>query len=154
MSNIMMVLKSEIIRLACKEAKRESTPTRKIIATQRSLIADLRRQVSAMQKELSALKKTAGSSQKTVLAKNEPEGRFWITGKGVKALRKKLGLTQANLARLAGVSLATIVNWEATEGKISLRRKATAARLQEIRGMKKRAVAEILGKTKGKKVRA
>lgn len=153
MSNVMTVLKSEIIRLARKEAKREAAPVRKIIASQRGLIADLRRQISAMQKDLSALKKTAGASKKTVLAKTEPEGRFWITGKGVKALRKKLGLTQANLARLAGVSLATIVNWEAAEGKISLRRKATAARLQEIRGMNKRAVAEILGKTKQKEAK-
>ncbi len=153
MSNIMMVLKSEIIRLARKEAKREMAPVRKIIASQRGLIADLRRQVNAMQKELIALKKTAGAPKKNVLAKTEPEGRFWITGKGVKALRRKLGLTQAGLAHLAGVSLATIVNWEAADGKIPIRRKATAARLQEIRGMNKRAVAEILGKPKGKKAK-
>lgn len=152
MSNVMNVLKSEIVRLARKEAKRESAPARKLTAVQRGLIADLRRQISAMQKELSALKKTVSTSTKGMPAKTQPEGRFWITGKGVKALRKKLGLTQANLARLTGVSIATVVNWESVDGKIPLRRKDAAARLQEIRGMKKRAVAEILGKTKRKRV--
>lgn len=151
MANVMMVLKSEIIRLARKEAKRAAGPARKLSAVQRGLIADLRRQVNAMQKELNVLKKTAAASNKAVLAKTQPEGRVWFTGKGVKALRKKLGQTQAGLARLAGVSLATVVNWESTDGKISIRRKETLARLQQIRGMNKRAAAEIAGKPKRKR---
>lgn len=154
MANVMNVLKSEIIRLARKEAKSASAPARKIIAVQRGLIADLRRQVNALQKELGVLKRTVSASRKAVAPKEHPAGRFWITGKGVKALRKKLGLTQAGLARLAGVSLATIVKWESAEGKISIRRKGTAARLQEIRVMKKRDAVAVAGKPKRKKAKA
>ena len=154
MANVMEVLKSEIIRLARKEAKRASAPARKLTAAQRGLIADLRRQVGAMQKELAVLKKSASASARAIAEKKQPEGRFWITGAGVKALRKKLGLTQAGFARLAGVSIATIVNWEAAEGKISIRRKGTAARLQEMRGMKKRDAAALAGKPKRKKAKA
>ena len=69
-----------------------------------------------------------------------PEGRSWITGKGIKALRKRLGLTQAALASLAGVSSPAVVQWEKKSGKIRLR-KATATKLQEIRKMKKRTLA-------------
>lgn len=145
MSNIMKELKSEISRLARKEIKGELAPARKAIVAQRGLIADLRRQVNAMQKELNALKKSIPAPNKAVLEKAEPKGRFWMTGKGVKALRKRLGLTQASLAKLAEVSSQAVVNWEAQKGKINFR-KATAGRIQGIRGLGKREVAEILGK--------
>ena len=154
MANVMNVLKSEIVRLARKEAKSEAAPARKLIAAQRGLIADLRRKVNAMQKELSVLKKARPSAGKAAAEAEQPSGRFWITGRGVKALRKKLGLTQADFARLAGVSVPTIVNWESSKGKVSIRRKETPVRLQQLRRMNKREAAEILGKRKGKKAKA
>lgn len=145
MSNVMKELKSEITRLARKEIKGELAPARKSIVVQRGLIADLRRQVNIIQKELNALKKAIPSPEKAIQAKDAPEGRFWITGKGVKALRKRLGATQAGLAKLVGVSSQAVVNWEAHKGKINLR-KATAGRLQEIRGWGKRDMARVLEK--------
>ena len=144
MSNILKELKAEITRLARKEIKGELAPARKSIVAQRGLIADLRRQVNAMQKELNALKKAIPAPEKTILAK-EPKGRFWMTGQGVKTLRKRLGLTQKAFAGLAGVSSQAVVNWEAHKGKINLR-KATGARLQGLRGKGKREVAEMLPK--------
>jgi len=145
MSNILKELKSEITRLARKEIKGELATPRKSIVAQRGLIADLRRQVNALQKELNALKKAVPAPEKTILAK-EPQGRFWITGQGVKALRKRLGLTQAGLAKLAEVSSQAVVNWEGKKGKINLLRKATGGRLQELKSMGKREVAEILAR--------
>ena len=144
MSNLMKELKAEIARLARKEIKQALAPAKPVTAAQRGLIADLRRQVNAMQKELNTLKKSVPAPGKAVLAKTEPAGRFWITGPGVKALRKRLGLTQADLARLAGVSGPAVVQWEKKSGKIGLR-KATAGKLQEIRGMGKKQAAEVLG---------
>jgi DNA-binding transcriptional regulator YiaG len=150
MSNVMKELKSEITRLARKEVKGELATPRKSIVAQRGLIADLRRQVNAMQKELNALKKAV--PEKVVLAK-EPQGRFWMTGQGVKALRKRLGLTQASLAKLAGVTSNAVVLWEGKSGKINMR-KATGARLQELKGKGKREVAEILAKEPKAKAKA
>ena len=153
MSNVMKELKAEISRLARKEINKSLAPVKKVTASQRSLIAGLRRQIDALQKEIKALGKAAPA---IVPAATEAAGRFWITGKGVKALRKRLGLTQAEMGRLAGVSGPAVVNWEKNAGKLGLR-KATAGRLQEIRGLKKRAAAVLLGgavkkpaKTKGK----
>ena len=145
MPNIMSALKSEISRLARKEAKQVVAPVKKASANYRGLIAGLRKQVVALQNELAALKRAAPKAEKVLGAKETPEGRFWITGKGVKALRKRLGLTQARFANLAGVSVPTIVNWEKVEGKVEIRRKATMARLQELKGKGKREVAAMLG---------
>ena len=146
MSNILKELKSEISRLARKEAKGVVSPVKKASAAYRGLIAGLRKQVDALQKEVSSLKKAVPAPEKAILAKTEPEGRFWITGKGIKALRKRLGATQAQLAKLVGVSSQTVVNWEAHKGKINLR-KAAAGALQGLRGKGKREVAQMLGET-------
>ena len=144
MSNIMKELKSEITRLAKKEAKAVVAPVKKVNATYRGLIAGLRKQVDALQKEVSSLKRAMPKAEKALTA-NETKGRFWITGKGIKALRKRLGVTQAGLAKLAGVSGPAVVQWEKKSGKIGLR-KTTAGRIQEIRGKGKREVAEMLPK--------
>ena len=156
MSNVMKELKAEISRLARKEAKSVVSPVRKASATYRGLIAGLRKKVVALQKEVVVLRKAVPSPEKAIQAKTEPEGRFWITGKGVRKLRKRLGLTQAVFGKLVGVTPNAVVLWERKKGKVGLR-KATAGRLQEIRGKGKREVAEILargpkakGKAKGK----
>ncbi len=143
--NAMSVLKAEISRLARKEAKAIVAPVQKASANYRVLIAGLRKQLDALQKDVAILKKAVPSPEKAIQAKDAPEGRFWITGKGVKALRKRLGATQAQLAKLVGVSSQAVVNWEAHKGKINLR-KATAGKLQGIRGMGKRDMARVLEK--------
>ena len=155
MSNVMKELKAEISRLARKEAKSVVSPVRKASATYRGLIAGLRKKVVALQKEVAVLRKAVPSPEKAIQAKAEPQGRFWITGKGVRKLRKRLGLTQAVFGKLVGVTPNAVVLWERKKGKVGLR-KATAGRLQGIRGKGKREVAEILAKgpkAKGKKAK-
>ncbi|MBW2714417.1 MAG: helix-turn-helix domain-containing protein [Deltaproteobacteria bacterium] len=121
--------------MARKEIKKELDPVKRVNAAQRGLIANLRRDVTELQKEVARLKNAAGKA--APVAVEEPEGRFWISGKGVASLRNKLGLTQAGLAELAGVSTQSVVKWEKHEGKISFRQEKTAARMQQIRGMTK-----------------
>ena len=149
MPNIMSVLKAEIARLARKEAKQIVAPVKKTSANYRGLIAGLRKQVGALQKEIAALKISTPKAEKAI-AEIEPQGRFWISGKGVRTLRKRLGLTQAQFAKLAGVSVQSVVNWEAAKGKAPIRRKTSIARMQQIRGLRKRQLAEIMGKGKAK----
>jgi DNA-binding XRE family transcriptional regulator len=154
MSNVLKELKAEITRLARKEIAQELAGVKKINASQRGHIAELRRQIGALQKDVADLKKTVPARPKAALEPKEPAGRFWITGKGVKALRKRLGLTQAQFGKLADVSHPTVVKWEGSSGKLELRRKATVARLQAIRGMGKKQAAEIVGKDASAKAKA
>ena len=143
--NMMSVFKAEIGRLAKKEARAVVKPIQKASATYRGLIASLRKQVVSLQKEVAMLKRSAPRADKVLATKTEPEGRFWITGKGVKAMRKRTGLTQAKFGKLIGVSVPTVVNWEKAKGKVEIRRKETMARLQGLKGKGKREVAGILG---------
>ncbi len=136
MSNVLKELKAEITRLSRKEIRKEIAAVKKVNATQRRQLAELRQQVAGLKKAVGA--KLASLRAAATPASDTPK-RFWITGKGVKALRKRLGLTQVAFGKLAGVSSQSVTLWERTSGKIGLR-KATAARLQEIRGLNKRAL--------------
>ncbi|MCP5157632.1 MAG: helix-turn-helix domain-containing protein [Ectothiorhodospiraceae bacterium] len=46
-----------------------------------------------------------------------------FTGAAVKRMRARLELTRAELARLLGVSVTTISNWESTRGRLGLQRR-------------------------------
>ena len=140
--SVIKELQSEITRLARKEIKKELEPIKRVNAAQRGYIADLRRDVTELQKEVARLQNAAGKA--VPVAVEEPEGRFWISGKGVLSLRNKLGLTQAGLAELAGVSTQSVVKWEKHDGKIPFRKAETGVRMQVIRGMTKtQAWAEL-----------
>jgi DNA-binding transcriptional regulator YiaG len=132
--SVMKELQSEITRLARKEIKKELDSVKRVNAAQRGYIADLRREVTELQKDVARLQKATGKAAPVV---EEATQNFWISGKGVASLRKRLQLTQAELGVLADVSTQSVVKWEKHEGKIPFRQEKTAARMQVIRGMTK-----------------
>jgi DNA-binding transcriptional regulator YiaG len=140
--SVMKELQSEITRLARKELKKELEPIKRVNAAQRGYIADLRRDVTELQKQVARLQKASGQ----VPVEEAEEKNFWISGKGIVSLRKKLGLTQAQLAMLAGVSTQSVVKWEKVDGKIPFRSQETADAVQTVRAMGKRDAWEKLGK--------
>ena len=142
--SVMKELQSEITRLARKEIKNELASIKRVNAAQRGLIANLRRDVAELQKEVARLKKAADKAPVVV---DDTKG-FWITGKGVVSLRKRLVITQVELAQLADVSHQSIVRWEKVQGKIPFRDEDTAAVMQQVRSMNKSEAWEKLGKGK------
>jgi DNA-binding transcriptional regulator YiaG len=141
--SVMKELQSEITRLARKEIKKELDPVKRVNAAQRGLIANLRRDVTELQKEVARLQKATGKVAPVV---EEATQNFWLSGKGVVSLRKRLQLTQAELAVLADVSNQSVMKWEKHEGKIPFRKQETLDRMQVIRGMSKtKAWAELEG---------
>ena len=139
--SLMNEIKAEIVRLARKEIKKELETIKRVNATQRGLIASLRRDLNELQKETIKLRKERGKA-----SPEEPEEnkRFWMSGKGVASLRKRLGITQAEMASLADVSTQTVVKWEQANGKIAFRRAETADLMKKIRAMGKREVRSKL----------
>ena len=145
MANVMKVLKEEIARIARSEVSAALKPVKSITASQRRYIAELRRRIESLEKEKKQIVKKIA---KTAVSKEEaPEetSRAWITASGIRAMRKRLHLSQKAFAKLAGVSLPTVCNWEArkSSGKLNIRRKEVFARLQQIKGM---GVRDLNGK--------
>jgi DNA-binding transcriptional regulator YiaG len=139
MANIGKVLKDEIVRLSRKNAGSIGKPLK-------AELRSMKRQIRALTLDVKALevivRKGAAPKVKTEAAEAAPAGRAF-TGKGIKALRRKLKITQVELARLANVSPQAVVMWERKAGKIRFRH-ATAESLSAIRGMRKADVKAAL----------
>jgi DNA-binding transcriptional regulator YiaG len=117
-----MVLKAEISRISRKEAKSLVNPVRRAAVGLRSAVATLRKQVSLL---LSQSKQQQTAVARIEKAQPAPapteEQRGWISGKGVRSLRNRLSLSQADFAKLIGVSAMTVYQWEKKSGMIKFR---------------------------------
>lgn len=136
MPDIGKVLKSEIARIAKREANSLMTPHIKTIRSLKQQVADLKKQIG--KPAITPL------AEPNVASTVKPEGRGgWFTSKGVAGMRKKLGLTQPQMAKLCGVSAGAVVLWEAKSGKLNLRTK-TRDSLTKLRQMSPAAAKKAL----------
>lgn len=152
MANFGKQFQEEVRRLARKETKDD------IQRLQREQV-ELRRMVSLLKKRLSALEqKTArlGRSAADKAPRNAPaeelpaEGadRARISSRTVRTLRQKLGLTQAEFARLVGVSGQSVYQWERQDGRLQLRH-ATRKAIVEAKKLGVREARARLEESKG-----
>jgi len=104
-------LKSEIARIAKKEARVETLQLKKASAQYRSDIAALKRYIFALEV---SVKKLSKSQPKPVLNIEEEvtTARRFSAG-GFATLRKKFHLSAEQMGKLIGVSAQTVYHWEA-----------------------------------------
>ncbi len=147
-------LKKEISRLARKELKSDLGQLRKLVTSHRSEIAALKREVKSLQTENKALVKTVRSvnaskgvvkaedAQSTTETQGARRGRKpTFSAESLKAMRQKLGLTQAQLGELMQVSTLSIYKWESGQ---SVPRAKQQEKIFSLRSVGKRAVAKVL----------
>jgi DNA-binding transcriptional regulator YiaG len=138
MPNIAKVLREEITRISRHEAKVAIAPLRKSAARMRPDVADLKNRLAVIEKELKRINLLAinlASTQPAATVVPE-ESRAWISGRGVKSLRTKLGLSQGEFGKLTGVSSHAVYLWESKPGMLKLR-DATKATIMAVRGIGK-----------------
>jgi DNA-binding XRE family transcriptional regulator len=149
MPNIQQVLKEEIARVARKEIKVATDKLNQDNTALKKSVSSLKKQVASLERETAKLSKATGkaTADQPKADEDSEEKRFWISGKGVRRLRAKLGLTQVELAKLVGVSGQAVYQWESTDETLKLRSKAVEGikKAREISGVKEaRKVLEEL----------
>lgn len=141
-------LKHEIARVARKELKEELGSLRKSVAAHRSEIAALKREQKRLAAENKALARQ--SKMNTGIAKAATEsdetpkkrGRQVVySAERLAAIKEKLGLTQAQMAQLLGVSSLSIYKW--LKGEVEPREKQKE-KVLALRTVGKREVARLL----------
>lgn len=138
MSNLALALKSEIARLAKKEAKSHVAPLRRSSNHHRREIAALKRELVSIKKQLAV----AFKGERHVRAVAEDDGRpLRFQARGLIAERARLGLSQKDFGRLVGVSSQTVLSWEQRK---SVPRRSQLLALAAVRGIGKREAAERL----------
>ena len=141
MSTFANQLKNEISRLAKKEVRAEVQALKKASTAYRGEIAALKRRIAGLESQVKKLGKGAGRAK--VVAAEEvgsTEGlRFRVAG--FASLRKKLGISAAEMGKLLGVSAQSVYHWET--GKTKPRASQLTA-IAAVRKLGKRAVAAKL----------
>ena len=154
MSNVAKVLKAEIARISKREAKSATEGIGKSTTWLRKTVADLKKRLLVLEKEnkhlVAAIKKLHVESPPKADQEEGKKARF--TARGIRALRKKLRLSQADFGKLVGTTPGAVHLWEKKAGPLSLRDKTKAAILS-VRGLGAGEAKEKLteGKTKSKR---
>ena len=134
MPNIAQVLKEEIRRLAKKEAKALTTNLNKDVVKLKKSNVAMRRLLAKLKKDNDLLLNAEKRRQQNapVIAPETSKAR--LTAKGIRAMRKKLGLNHLEFAKLLGVSDPMVYIWEKKEGALRLRDN-TRATILALRGI-------------------
>lgn len=141
MGKLETALKAEIARLSRRE-------TKQLIAKHVDEIKKLRKRVISLERELDTFrtahkqeqtKRKVKQAVQTVASDDAPQPR--LSAKQVRTLRKRLNLSQADLAKLVGVSSVTVGNWESEKTKP---RPAAKARVAALRRLGRRDVKRLL----------
>jgi transcriptional regulator with XRE-family HTH domain len=142
-------MKDEISRLSRKAIRKEVLPLRRATATYRREIAALKRAVAALERRAKSLAKTAAPRNGAPTVADGTPIRF--VSKGLVSLRKRLGISAADLARLLGVSMQSIYNWE---HKKATPRKEQVAAIAALRSIGKKDAQSRLQDTSKNKTTA
>jgi DNA-binding transcriptional regulator YiaG len=136
MSNFAAQLKTEISRIAKKESRTQAAVLKKAQTTHRAEIADLKRRIASLEAVVRRLGKTSARSTTPAKEDDEPQGlRF--RADGFASLRKKFGVSAAQMALLLGVSNQSVYHWETGKSK------PRAAQLQAIAAVRKLGKKEV-----------
>ena len=141
MTNIATALKSEISRIARKEARSETAAVKKASSSYRTDIAALRRCVQELEQLVRKLAKAVPRPEPRDPAK-VPSGKLRFSAKGLAAQRKRLGLSAHDCGRLVGASSQSIYNWEAEGARPQARHLPAIALLRTLG--KKEAVERLI----------
>lgn len=144
MSNLLTELKSEISRTSKKQTRAELLTLKKTNYQLRADIADLKRRITAL--EVAARKTLKGqhampqpNAEESIAA---PTLRF--SAEGFASLRKKLGLSGIDMAKLLGVSNQSVYHWESGKSKP---RAAQLIVISQARKLGKKEIAAKLAAT-------
>lgn len=144
-------LKREIARVARKELKGELDALRKTILSQRSDIASLKRELRELKGRLTKAERVTTKTAAVVLPvappPAAPSSRSPVGGLGsfnhqaFLDFRERLGITQAQMARLVEASSLSVWKWESGKAQP---RAAALLRIQQAMKLGKRAALNRL----------
>ena len=122
MPNIASIFKQEILRLAGKTVRTAVMPLLKDKIALKKIVRELKKRIERLEKDNNILMDEQDRHKKLIIGAIPADAlSIRVTAKGMRSLRRKLGLTQEEFAKLAGVTAQTIWLWEQKEGALHVR---------------------------------
>lgn len=111
MGKVESILKSEMIRLARREMRKNFVPLKQDIWSMKGILSQLQKSVLILQRFKSQQEKQMAQKPAPEVTPEEmKKARF--SPRLIKALRKHLGVSQREMAALAGVTVGAVFQWE------------------------------------------
>jgi len=111
MGKVEAIIKSEIVRLAKREMRKAVAPLRKDVRTLKGAVSQLRKTVLNLERFVS-LQKKEWEKKAPLGAAPEEVATSRLSPRLIRSLRERLGLSQRDFARLAGVTPLAVYQWE------------------------------------------
>ncbi len=105
------IVRDEVIRLAKREMRKTFVPLRRHVRSLKITTSQLRKSVSTLQRFVSGREKQIGPKPIPELTPEDMK-KARLSPRLIKTLRKRLGVSQRDLARLAGVTVGAVYQWE------------------------------------------
>ncbi|OGP92540.1 MAG: hypothetical protein A2156_08690 [Deltaproteobacteria bacterium RBG_16_48_10] len=112
MGKVEAIIKSEIVRLAKREMKKNFVPLSRDVRSLKGTISQLRKTVLGLQRFATQQEKEMRGQKIPLEANPEEVKKARFSPRLFKSLRKRLGVTQKEMALLAGVTVGAIFQWE------------------------------------------
>jgi len=106
------IIKSEIVRLAKREIRKISVPLAKDVRLLKNTASQLRKTVLGLERFVARQESELSKRQIPLEATPEEVKVSRFSPRLIRSLRKHLGITQKELAILAGVTVGAIHQWE------------------------------------------
>jgi DNA-binding transcriptional regulator YiaG len=147
MGKVEGIIKSEIVRLAKREVRKISVPLGRDVRALKITVSQLRKTVSALERFAALQQKELEKEGVPLKATPEEVKMSRFSPRLIRSLRERLGLTQKEMATLAGVTIGAVYQWES--GKFEPRGEKKAA-LVALRKLGRREARKLLEKRKTK----
>ena len=138
MSNLLSVLKSEIVRVSRKEIRTVIKPLQTSNTSLKKTIIELKKRIALLESQNKQLQPETGSQGTPQVATDNAE-TLRINSKTIRSLRTKLNLSQGAFGKLLGVSSNAVYAMEHKDGRLNLR-SATLSNLLALKSMGKREI--------------
>ena len=132
MGKVEGIIKSEIVRLAKREMRKTSVPLRRNVRLLKNTVSQIRRAVLALERFAAQQQKELKKRKMPLEATPEEVKKSRFSSRLIRSLRKKLGISQKELAILAGVTVGAAHLWEKGKFKPKDEKKAVMVALRKL----------------------
>ncbi len=129
MGKVESIIKSEIVRLAKREVKKMTLPLRGEIKSLKGIVSQLRKTLFTLQRT-SPLQLKGKEVSMEVSPEEVKSARF--SPRLIRSLRKRLRITQRELALLTGVTVGAIHQWEKGKFKPEMKKREIMIALRKL----------------------
>src|SRR5512139_1542078 len=112
MGKVEEAFRTEMIRLSKREMNRVCVPVKRDIRWLKKTVSQLRKTVLALEQFVDRQRKQLEQKETQLTATPEEIKKARFSPRLIKAIRKRLGLSQRELAILSGVTVGAVHQWE------------------------------------------